>query len=168
MEKNSSNGKLASAHLFTIVCRPPSLKIMILFMTFNDILWHFNDLFGHFMTYVQLTKGVKVTLEDKLINPIDWCISRIFSGMFSGMLRQDFKGINFSFFFDPYFDNFPCKLIRICHANVACGTVAQMQFKRPMWHKCSSKPGGNIKNKSQSCNNKEIVTWQITGINQRR
>ena len=42
-KKKSSNDKVASAHLFTIVCSPPRL----------------------------FTKGFEVTLEDKLINPID-------------------------------------------------------------------------------------------------
>ena len=46
--------------------------------------------------------------------------------MFSGILRQDFQGIYFSFFYDPYLDNFPCKFISISHAKT---NVAQMQFK---------------------------------------
>ena len=46
--------------------------------------------------------------------------------MFSGILRQDFTGIYLSFFYDPYFDNFSCKFISICHAQT---NVAQMQFK---------------------------------------
>ena len=33
--EKTSNDKLASAHLFTLVSRPPRLKILILFMTFN-------------------------------------------------------------------------------------------------------------------------------------
>ena len=67
---------------FTIVCRPPRPRILILFMTVN-ILWHFHDLLVNFMTYAQFTKGVKVTLEDKLMNPIDWCKD---PGCFQGYL----------------------------------------------------------------------------------
>ena len=97
------NDKLASAHLFTIVFRPPRLKMLILFMTFN-VLWHFHHFRGTFMTYNQFMKSVKDTLEDKLISQKDWC--------------KHFQG--------SYFNNFPCKCISICHAKT---NVAQMQFK---------------------------------------
>ena len=38
------------------------------------------------MTYAQLTKGAEVTLEDKLINPIDWC--KYFQGFFWGVFKD--------------------------------------------------------------------------------
>ena len=126
VEKKSSNDKLVSAYHFTIVCRPPRLKILILFMTFN-ILWHFHDLLGTFLTYTEFMKGVEVTLEDKFINPIHWCkYFQGFLGLFSGIFRQDFKGLYFLFFYDPYLDNLPCKFISICHAKT---DMTQMQFK---------------------------------------
>ena len=79
------------------------------------------------LTYAQFAKGTEVSLEDKIINPTDWVsISRVFSGAFLGILRQDFKGIYLSFFYDPYFDNFSFKLISICLAKT---NVAQTQFK---------------------------------------
>ena len=140
MEKNSSNDKLASAHLFTRVCRPPKLKILILFTTSNDISWHFHDLVGNFMTYVQFTKGVEVALKDKLINSIDWCISRVFPGIFSRILRQDFKSIYFSFCYI-----LTCKLINICHGKTK---VAQTQFKNH----------GVTQKTSQPCDNEEIAS----------
>ena len=37
-------------------------------------------------------------------------------------------------------------------------------MQKPMWHKCSSKTRGHTKNKSQSCDTEEIVTWKITGM----
>ena len=69
------------------------------------------------MTYAQFAKGTEISLED---------ISTVFSGAFLGILRQDFKGIYLSFFYDPYFDNFSFKLISICLAKT---NVAQTQFK---------------------------------------
>ena len=38
------------------------------------------------MTYTQFMKSVEVTLEDKLINPIDWC--KYFKGFFMDVFRN--------------------------------------------------------------------------------
>ena len=71
--------------------------------------------------------------------------------MLSGILKKDFKGIYFSLFYDPYFNNLRCKLSSMsCQDQYSTNTV--------------QKPGGNTKNKSQPCDTEEILTWQITGI----
>ena len=138
--KKTSNDKLASARIFTIVCRPPRLKILILFMTFN-ILWHFRDLLGTFMTYTQFRKGVEVTLEDKLINRIDW--SQYFQGFFQGCFQGYLDRISRVYTFHCFM---------ILTSTIFLANLSAYVMTRTMWHKCSSKTRGQH-NKQKPKNN---------------